>query len=199
MEEEWRDIKGWEGYYQASNLGRIRSVDRFVKDKKDSQKKIKGKIINPSMGTHGYLSISLYNNGISKTYTVHKIIAITFIEPISGKNFINHIDGNKINNNISNLEHVTKSENHLHAYKIGLQKPQRGMLGKYGKDNYGSKPISQFAINGEFIKTYEGVRDAIRKNISLGNHISEAANGKYKTAYGYVWKYVNDDKIKQAI
>jgi len=199
MEEEWRDIKGWEGSYQASNFGRIRSVDRFVKDKKDFQKKIKGKIINPSMGTHGYLSISLYNNGISKTYTVHKIIAITFIEPIRGKNFINHIDGNKINNHLSNLEHVTRSENDKHAFKIGLKTPNRGMLGKFGKDNYGSKSISQFTLDGKYINTYEGVRDAIRKNNLLGHHISEAATGKNKTAYGYIWKYVNDNNIKQAI
>lgn len=190
MEEEWRDIKGWEGHYMASSLGNIKSLDKTVGAKHNYTREIKGKIVKPCMGTNGYLYVGLCRNSVSKNHSVHSLIATSFLLNPLGKLQINHKDGVKTNNIVSNLEFVTQSENMQHSYNIGTHRAPYSMLGKFGKDHHLSKPIWQFSLNGEFIKEYEGVADACRHNkgFATGN-VSAAALGKCKQAYGYVWKY----------
>lgn len=123
-DEIWSDIKGYEGKYQVSNRGRVRSLDRISTDKNRVDKHIKGQIKNPSE-SNGYYSLSLYSgNDVYKNFLVHRLVAEAFVanpDPVS-QTQVNHIDGNTRNNNATNLEWVTPSENIQHAHTSGLFK-----------------------------------------------------------------------------
>jgi hypothetical protein len=126
MKEYWVPIHGFNNYY-VSNLGRIKSVDRIIKRTDGIITKKNGKIkIATQRQSNGYLSIRLYNVGKDKLVFVHRVIAKAFIPNPEGKNFVNHIDGNKLNNNISNLEWCTSSENNKHAIITGLRSYKSG-------------------------------------------------------------------------
>lgn len=112
--EEFKDIDGYEGSYQISNLGRIKSLIRKGVTKET--------ILISSISTHGYYQITLSLKKKSKTFRIHRLIAKSFIPNIMNKREINHIDGNKLNNHVSNLEWCTRSENISHAFKTGLSK-----------------------------------------------------------------------------
>jgi predicted XRE-type DNA-binding protein len=107
--EVWKTIKGFEDY-EVSNYGNVRNIkkNKILKSKKDRS---------------GYLSLSLYLNGVKKFKYIHRLIALNFIEEIEGKPFVNHKDGNKLNNLISNLEWCTHKENCQHSIKNKLQIP----------------------------------------------------------------------------
>lgn len=116
MEEIWKDIKDFEGSYQCSNFGRIRSLDRYIPHNYGSVELKKGQIIIPRLNKNGYLQLGLYKNSKRKQRYVHRIIAESFIDNPYSYPTINHKDGNKLNNNVENLEWVTYSENNKHAY-----------------------------------------------------------------------------------
>ncbi len=105
--ELWKDIPGYEGYYSASSLGRIRREDGYYSTKK-------GKIISLSKDNIGYLRCDLSKNNTRKTIRVHKVIALSFLGE-SNNNQVNHKDGNKTNNNLSNLEYISAKDNTRHA------------------------------------------------------------------------------------
>jgi hypothetical protein len=122
-EEIWKDISDYEGLYQASSLGRIRSLDRYKITKNRYGKikaKIKGIFLKPSINHDGYYEIVLSKNGKSKMFRLHRVIAKTFLDNLENKPQVNHIDGNKLNNNINNLEWCTCKENINHAWENGL-------------------------------------------------------------------------------
>lgn len=116
VKEIWKDIEGYEGYYQISNLGRVKS---FHKSKV-------GVILKQSTGTFGYIFIELNLRGCAKKFLIHRLVAFSFLHNTQNKKEVNHIDGDKSNNHVSNLEWVTSSENQIHAFNTGLQKPRPG-------------------------------------------------------------------------
>lgn len=122
--EIWKSVKDYEGLYEVSNLGRIKSLDKEVSCGFNGNYKriIKGKILNPSYDNDSYLHIGLTKDYITKNYFIHRLVAIAFIENLENKPQVNHIDGNKSNNRLKNLEWNTLSENRVHAYNTGLQK-----------------------------------------------------------------------------
>lgn len=147
MDEVWKDIDGYNGIFQVSNLGRVRSIDRFVKGAY-GKRWIKGKIFKPVLNkSDGYLRVVFMVDGISKRHYIHRLIANAFLPKIKGKEYVNHIDGNKLNNSISNLEWCTLKENQQHAFRIGLNH------GKSGTANNNAKLSSQMAK--EIIKDYQ--------------------------------------------
>lgn len=107
--ETWKDIPGYEGLYQASSFGRIKSFRRYPQ----------GKIKSSYIGWGSYQCVQLHVEKVYKTFTVHKLVALAFLPEIKDKPHINHIDGNKQNNSPSNLEWCTRSENMQHALKMG--------------------------------------------------------------------------------
>lgn len=140
MKELWKDIPEYEGFYQASNLGRIRSLDRETTQWnrfKNVKAIYKGKILSFELTTRGYLKCSLSKNGKQKTVLVHRIIAKTFLKDFDEKLTVDHIDCNKINNHIDNLRMVTLKENIQLSYKNNLHKFKR--IGEYnfkGEEEY---------------------------------------------------------------
>lgn len=120
--EIWKDISGYEGIYQVSSLGRIRSLDRTILDKNNVEYKAKGKIRKISCTGKGYQDIQLSKEGRSKMFFIHRLVAETFLDNPESLPIVNHIDGNKSNNHIGNLEWVSNSDNINHAISTGLRK-----------------------------------------------------------------------------
>ncbi len=133
MNELWKAVKGYEGLYEVSNTGKVRSIDRTIIGKDGKAKKIKGKELFftvSKLDEKAHLpraSVQLWKNNNSKLVLVHRLVALAFIPNPQNKETVNHIDGNPLNNNVGNLEWATYSENNLHAYKIGLHSPSRNM------------------------------------------------------------------------
>lgn len=128
MKVIWKSIPNYEGYYEASNVGMIRSIDRVVeKGKYKTPSQVKGNIMSPYIDRDGYMRVSMYKDGIRRNEKVHSIIAKTFIDNPLSKETVNHIDENKLNNTVENLEWMTNSENVNYGTRIQRVKE------KYGK------------------------------------------------------------------
>ena len=180
-EEIWKPVKDYEGLYEVSDLGRVRSLDRIViqdcKWGSECNHIYNGKILKPRYH-NGYVNVRLNKNGKPKTRNIHRIVAEAFIPNPENKKTINHKDGNKSNNKVDNLEWATDSEQQLHAYKMGLKKGRK-------------KKIIQYDIEGNFIKEWESIKEAQRK-LKISN-IYKCCNGSTKTCGGYVWKYKEEN------
>lgn len=191
MKEEWKDIKGYEKLYQVSSLGRVKSLERIRKQKGKNNSviyhKYKEHIMNGYIENTGYLSVSLIN----KKHNIHRLVAEAFIPNSENKPQVNHIDGNKLNNCVNNLEWCTQRENIKHAWKIGLM---QGALINTIENKIRAKYVEQYDLDGNHIKTFIGAKEAEkelkRDNINVSaNNIRSVCVGKRKTAGGYVWKY----------
>lgn len=183
MEEVWKDVKGYEGLYQVSNLGRVKSLER----KQYSNDKFHGRILRERVlipnieNKWGYLSNKLTKNRIEKIYKIHRLVAEAFIPNPLNKPQVNHKDGNKKNNYVYNLEWCTSSENLKHAWETGLQPDTRE-----GK-SYRAKKVLQYDFNGNIIAEYPSVKTA--KRITKCYHIGDVCNGKRNYAGNYLWKF----------
>ena len=114
MKEIWKEVKGYEGYYKISNLGRIKSVERFVgtiRNGKKTKNKLKEKILKGNIDKYGYKKIDLYKKGKRKNLKIHTIVANAFLNKTNENYEVNHKDENKLNNNVLNLEWVSHKEN----------------------------------------------------------------------------------------
>lgn len=174
------------GIYQVSDFGRIKSL-KFMKEKILKLKKTSG----------GYLHVLLYKDGKNKDHRAHRLVAQSFIPNPENKPEVNHIDGNKENNNINNLEWVTGTENKKHAYKIGLRgttEKVRMMCVENGKK--ACKPIHQFDKNGNFIKEWNSQTQASNELGIIRTSIGNCLRHRNKTAGGYKWEYVGTDNLE---
>lgn len=125
--QNWKDIPGYEGYYQLNNFGVIKSIQRIVgREGHGGYKTVNEKILPVYFDNNGYQIAFLSKGGIRKTVKVHRLIALLFIPNPLNKKQVNHIDGNKANNSVNNLEWCTQSENIRHADRTGLRKCASG-------------------------------------------------------------------------
>lgn len=134
MEEVWKDVKGFEGFYQVSSLGNIKSLNRIIKRRLKGDLPVKEKILNKRLNDSGYNTVWLSKDGKEYNKKIARLVAINFKDNPKHKAHVNHIDGNKINDNEENLEWCTPSENEKHAHRIGL-KNYRGSLSPSAKLN----------------------------------------------------------------
>ena len=117
--EFWLPVRGYENMYEVSNFGNVRSLDRIVGARSGGQRFQKGALLKPGMDSRGYLQVCLNKDGSHKMHLVHRLVVKAYMANDGVRNDVNHIDSNRTNNNLENLEWVTKSENQLHAYRMG--------------------------------------------------------------------------------
>ena len=139
MQEEWKEVVGFEGLYEVSNKGRVRSLDREVprlgKYGQPSHMVYKGKLIPMWITDTGYLRITLNKEGKKSNHLVHRLVANAFIPNVDNKETVNHKNGVKADNQIDNLEWATRSEQNKHAWALGLNQGKTGWRGKYAPTN----------------------------------------------------------------
>lgn len=168
MEEIWKDIEGFEGRYQISSLGRVKS---FLVDTEN------GMILKPMVCTNGYLRIDLRNNGKYYKFLVHRVVAETFLPNPNNFEYVNHKDESRDNNCVDNLEWCTPKYN----ANYGTAK-QRIADAK-------SKPIVQYEKNGDYLKTWKSSMEVQRTLGFDRSSILRCCMGKQATSYKYIWQY----------
>ena len=179
MEEIWKDIPNYEGLYQASNLGRIKSFPRRYSRNKTEI------IMKQRFNHKGYLQLSLCKNGKLSNKMVHRLVAETFIPNPNSLPQVNHIDGVKKNNNVDNLEWCDNSYNQIHANKMGLNKHRLERVKEVCQ-----KPIAQYDMSGRFITAYPSLIEAAESTGISNKSISLCALNKTKQSGGYKWQYI---------
>lgn len=185
-EEIWKDIEGYKGY-QVSNLGNVKSLSY-------KQTKIEKKL-TLSLDKDKYLTVSLCKNGKKYTKRVNRLVAQVFIPNPNNLSEVNHIDCNKQNNCVNNLEWVSRIENMRHAIANNLTN------NKYGKDNLTSKVIYQIDIKtNKILNIFYGTGEIKRKTqFKDTSSISKCCRNvkNYKTAYGYKWQYAKGGETNE--
>jgi hypothetical protein len=176
MEEVWKEIKNFEGYYEISNLGNIRSLTRI----NTNGRCLKGRLRKPYKGWDGHLRIRLSKGNKLTDCLVHRLVALAFIPNPNNLPQINHKDENPQNNCVDNLEWCTL----LYNLKYGTRE----------KRSAESRciPIIQYTKGGEFIERFSSIQLAEQKTGINHTHISDCAKHKRKTCGGYVWQYENE-------
>lgn len=185
MKEIWKDIQGYEGLYQVSNLGNVKSLNW----NHCNQQKLLSLDFNGTETKGRYYKVTLFKNHKRKGHLVHRLVAEAFIPNPKNKPQVNHIDGNKINNCVSNLEWVTEKENVNHAIKHELRPRICTFERKKGANNPLSKPIIQKSLDGTIIKEWtcvSEIKTALNFSIPC---IRRCCLGGRKTSHGYIWEY----------
>lgn len=188
--EIWIDIPGFEGYYQASNKGQIRTVGRMVnctKGKKWCPERIRkqGRVVRPNGRID--MNITLSKNNLVSSESVARLIATCFHKNPEMKPQVNHIDGNTLNNNADNLEWVTGKENMRHAADNGLINLH--WTGKRYGDHPKSVPILQFDLKGKKINQWDSATEAANELHIHRQGIVHCLKRRQHTAHGFIWKY----------
>ena len=180
MQEIWKDIVGFEGLYQISDKGNVRSLDRIIKLYNGGQYKRKGKTLQPLLSKDKYYQIHLLKNGVAKTIKIHRLVATAFIPNPNHFAEVNHKNEIKTDNRVENLEWCTQEYNK--RYGTARQRMRLKM----------SKKVNQYDLNGNFIKTWCGTRE-IERNLGIFNQsISLCCLGKRNKAGGFKWRYCED-------
>lgn len=190
MAEIWKDIKGYEGIYQVSNLGRVCSLDRYVNSKYGSKRFVSGGMLKLQSDKYGYnvVCLSKGKRNKRKLCKVHRLVAKAFIPNPNKKTEVNHMNGVRDDNRVENLEWVTSSENMVHSFRVLKRKFISPQKGRFGKDNKTSKTVIQ--IDGEsVIAIFCGTKEAERKTGINRTSISMVCNNKRPFAGGFKWKF----------
>ena len=176
MEEIWKPIKGYEGLYEVSNLGKIKTLSRYIRNRKMPEK-----IKKLDKSKYGYLRVELSNNRIRRKYFVHRLVAEAFISNKNNLPCINHKDENKNNNIVSNLEWCDYLYNNLYNNKH--------------KKNW--VKVKQLDKNNNIINIFESITEASKKTNIIQCEISNCLHNRQKTAGGYYWQYYEINKEEE--
>lgn len=171
--EQWKDIEGYEGLYEISNMGRIRNKDK--------------KILKPQDNGKGYFKIVLHNGKTPKRYYIHRLVAEAFVTKQDGANIVNHLDECPSNNRASNLEWTTNRQNL--SYGTAPQRHKQG-IHRYWQNNKSKQRKRVLCV--ETNEVFDSHEEASRAKGTFGANISKCLNGKRHTAGGYHWKSIKE-------
>lgn len=203
--EIWKDIPGFEGSHQASNMGRVKSLDRLVPHPRLSQQFVKGQILSQSVAKNRNivtgepmidLRVTICIESKSHYFNTRRLIYQTFIDThLSYEKdgfYVINIDGDGYNNKLDNIKLVTKSEKQIRAAKRGRLYPFLKTADRSGWTNNHSKrkAVEQYDLKGNLIKRYVSIKEASRQTGIEDKAIIQVAKGLYKQWNGFVWKYV---------
>lgn len=177
--EIWKPVVGYEGLYEVSSYGRVRSLDRY--DGRGWW--IKGRILKLIMDKKGYLTVGISKNNHRQTFKVHRLVALHFIPNIENKPEIDHINTDKTDNRVENLRWVTPKENSNNPISI-VNKSES----KKGVKNKRHQPVLQYDKDGNFIREWDTITEA-ETTLNITHKIHYVCQGKRKTCGGYIWKY----------
>lgn len=185
--EIWKDVKGYEGLYQVSNLGRVKSLERDVFNYRGTlMHHMEEKILVQRIGKRGYAYVNLYLNGKYKSIQTHRLVALAFIPNPENKPQVNHIDEVKTNNAVENLEWCTSVYNNNYGTRI-----QRCVQNRKSQ-KLGNHPNAKAVFCVELNKTFDCIKRA-EKELGINiNCIVKVCKGKGKTAGGFHWRYADD-------
>ena len=186
MKEIWKDIKGYEGIYQVSNLGKVKRIT-FING---TCKMPCERFMTPTDNGNGYLIVGLSKNGKRKNFYLHRLVAETFIPNPENKPEVNHKKGNRYDNRAKKLEWVTSSENQNHAKEV--LKVKYNLEGLNISREKQKRKVAMLDKNGNVIKVFDSIADAGRYINAGFSGICGCCRGVYKTIKGYKWKYVED-------
>lgn len=178
MTEIWKDINGYEGLYQISNLGNIKSLARKTKNqycKSDS-------IMEKRLSKNGYYRIGLFKNKHQKHFAIHRLVAEAFIPNPSNLPCVNHKDEIKTNNVVDNLEWCTVEYNNTYGNRVKNMCKSK------------EKKIIQYDLNGNVVKIWSSQKEAIEK-LNISNHITDVCNNKRNSCGGYKWEFLNEKVV----
>lgn len=181
--EEWKDIKGFEGLYQVSTSGQVRSLDRVVTNGSVSYKKL-GRIISSSNNGTGYLFINLSKNGKHKRVYIHRLVADAFLNNPYNYPQVNHKDENKANNCVSNLEWCDSKYNNNYGTRLKRLSKSRG------------KVVAQYTLSGSLVRCFDSINQAALSVNRTPSNIRECIKGNVLSSGGYMWKLVQGDVRK---
>ena len=193
--EIWKDIVGYDGLYQISNMGRVKSLERIARN----NHKIKEKILTPNLNKGGYLRVHLRKDNYSYTPLIHRLVAQAFLPNPNNKPQIDHINTNKTDNRVCNLRWTTASENMknpitLESSRIANSGENNPMFGVIGANNKRSRTVLQFTKDGEFIKKWDCINDIKRELGINAVLINRVCKGLQEQTYNYIFKYYVDYK-----
>ena len=182
MEEIWKDVENYEGLFQVSNFGRVRSMNKILELCDGRVRRVKGKILKTSI-IRGYECITFYHNNKSKTFKVHRLVAQAFIPNPKDFPQVNHIDENKLNNLVNNLEWCTAKYNNDYS-NIAERWHKTGTAAS-------KKVVLQYDTTGKVIAEFESASEAARR---IGkphgrSSICKCCNGDLKSYNGFIWKW----------
>lgn len=180
MAEIWKPIPQYDGLYVVSNTGKVKSVNW--------NRTGEGKELKP-FSNNGYARVCIRKNGVGKHFLVHRLVAELFIDNPDNYPVVNHKDGNKLNNEVSNLEWVSIKENVNHAISMGLRPYNVVCVRKRGKENKLCKPVFQYDREGNLIRKWETSFDVAEQLGFDRKTIIACCNGHKKTYRGFIWKH----------
>lgn len=186
--EVWKDIKSYEGLYQISNYGRVKSLERLqkIKNRYGSAytRPIKTKILSIYRNNRGYCMIQLYNESNYKHFLIHRLVAIHFLENSNNYPEVDHDDENKNNNRVTNLVWCDRLYNNT-----------RGVQNKEGRRNsskFRMKSVNQYSLKGKLLNSFDGLRIAEEETGINNRDICACCKGRVQTAGGYIWRYKDE-------
>lgn len=176
-QEIFKEIYGYEGLYQISNLGTVKSSDRQRLGKGGCVRICPGKILKPKINNRGYYQIDLIDkNSICTRFLIHRLVAQAFIDNPNDYDQVNHIDNDPTNNCVTNLEWCNNYQNNLWKKTTSSNKP------------HVAKTVLQYSLDGKFIREWESAKATEIEGFDHST-ISKCCRGKLKTSKGFIWKF----------
>lgn len=174
--EIWKDIDGYEGLYQVSSLGNVKNVKRNC-------------LLKPCIHKLGYASVMLYKNNKPKRYNIHRLVAMAFLDNVNHYDLVNHIDEDKANNRVDNLEWCSSE------YNMRFGTISRRLSEKRGHKARNKRPVLQIDDIGNVVRAFESIAQAARETGTSRTSINQSCKNRRKKANNFYWSYSTREEM----